>query len=273
MTVHAGAPHQRMATRAIDEGIWLPPDEHRRRELELRRRLLDEAGPEVFAALPESDEASAETAGLIEEWFARHHPGAWTLPDADHPHPLGRAGLAVQEDLCLMQRDAGGAWRFTAGVLCFPTYWRLHDKLGRPQERVHGPVPHYADELATKVTRFFDRLTPGRIVARRNWGFASHPLLFVPDLDALDHPSTAPEDLWVRSERQTLRRLPVSDAILFTIKIQLAPVSALAGRPAVAGRLLAAIEGWSPELRASRGSRYGWLDQLPAWLRTIANGE
>ena len=270
VAVHVGEPHQRMATRAVDEAEWLGIDHHRRGELELRRRLLDEAGDEVFAALPGSDDACVETEDVIADWLVRHHPDAWRLPDGDHPHPLGRAGLAVQEDLCVMQRDDEGLWRFTAGALCFPSYWRLHDKLGRPQEAVHGPVPHYATDLAAKVNRFFDRLPPGRIVSRRNWGFAGHPLLFVPDVSAVEPPPPDPDHLWLRSERQTLRRLERSDAILFTIKIQLAPTAALAAHPDVARRLADAIDGWSPELAESRGWRYGWLDWLPSWLRAVA---
>ena len=39
--------------------------------------------------------------------------------------------------------------------------------------------------------------------------------------------------LWLRTERQTLRRLPDSGASVFTIRVQMAPLSALAARPAL----------------------------------------
>ncbi len=283
LAVHVGPPHQRMGTRVIDHADWLRPDQHRDRELGLKRRLFREAHGEVLGVLPGSEAASAEVAALVGDWVGTHGGGHGSRSgraaldverapdnDLDTGHPLVRAALLVQEDLCLMQRDATG-WRLTAAALCFPTYWRLADKLGRPQQDLHAPVPHYGDDLAAKVDRFFDRLSPDRIVARRNWGFSAHPLLFVPDLEALAPPGGFDvEQLWLRSERQTLRRLAQSGGILFTIRVQLAPGEALLSRPMLAARLLAAMEAWSPQLVAARGGRHGWFDQLTQWLRTIS---
>ncbi len=95
-------------------------------------------------------------------------------------HPLDAAGRLVQEDLCLMVlRD--GAPHLDAASLCFPSYWRLADKLGRPMADVHGPVAHYADELAAKVDTFLQRLRPERPVWRRNWSIHDDPTYFLPD--------------------------------------------------------------------------------------------
>lgn len=279
MAVHVGNPQQRMATRAVDEAGWLQFDGYAVSELALRRRILTEARPEVSAAVAGSEAAADEAAALVAAWLASHHPVPLDLIDPALT-PLERAGLSVQEDLCLMERSAADGWRLSAGVVCFPSYWRLLEKIGHRQEAIHGPVPHYADDLSSTVSRFFDRLRPGRIISRRNWGFAAHPLLFVPKLDAVDalhavdkldassHPR--PQDLWLRSERQTLRALPDTGAILFTIKVQLAPAPALAEHPDVAARLAAAIDAWSPEMLAMRGSRYGGVRSLTTWLRSIA---
>ena len=277
LSVHSGEPHQRMGTRAIDEAGWLVVDDLREEELALRRRLWCEATDEVVTILPGSGAACLEAAGAVDAWLAEHgHPrpagDADGRPTGDHlppAEPLVRAGLAVQDDLCVMERDESG-WRLTAGIVCFPTYWRLADKVGRLQEDVHGPVPHFRHDLAAKVSTFFDRLPPGRIVSRRNWGFSAHPLLFVPDLAALPDPGDYdPDRLWLRSERQTLRRLPSTGAILFTIRVQLAPATALVDRPALAARLLDAMDHWTPELVQSRGGRYGWIDHVSTWLRSI----
>ncbi|MCC6434569.1 MAG: DUF3445 domain-containing protein [Acidimicrobiales bacterium] len=276
LAVHSGLPHQRMGTRAIDEADWFRIDEHRTAELALRRRLLNDAADEVFLALDGSEAACAEAADTVHRWLLTYRPdllGDW---DPAVTHPLQRAGLAMQDDLCIMQPQ-DGAWVLTAALLCFPTYWRLADKAGLAQEAVHGPVPHFAEDLAVKVNRFFDRLGPERIVTRRNWGFSAHPLLFVPDLDAVHtaegDPAPYRSDLvWLRSERQTLRKLPRSGAVLFAIRVQLAPATALLGRPDLAARLLDAMQGWSPELVESRGGRHGWVAEVSAFLRTIVAG-
>ena len=269
IAVHAGEPHQRMGTRAVDETDWLRVDELRSIEIPLRRRLVAEASDEVHLALAGSEEACADTADTVRAWLGSHHASALAEWGDQVHQPLVRAALCIQEDLCVMERDDEG-WRLTAGLLCFPTYWRLADKLGRPQEAIHDPVPHFRQDLAEKVTRFFDRLPPGRIIGRRNWGFSAHPLLFVPDLSVLQQPSEFhPDHLWLRSERQTLRRLPLSGAIVFTIRVQLAPALALTRRPRLAERLLGAIESWSPELVESRGGRHGWVPDVTSWLRTV----
>ena len=125
-------------------------------ELALRSRLLDERRDVVYGALPGTDEAAATTLGLVCSWLGDHDI-EYAAPDPDDP-PLVAAGRLVQEDLCLMMhRD--GEWHLDAGVLCFPTLWDLHDRLGLPTPRVHERVAHY-DEIESRVDRFFDRLPP-----------------------------------------------------------------------------------------------------------------
>jgi dimethylamine monooxygenase subunit A len=259
LAVHAGPPYQRMGTRGVAAADWFVADEHRPAELALRRRLLAEVPAEVLAVTPGSEAACTEAAAMLRSWL-----DAW---DDGVAHPLARAALAVQDDLAVMERR-DGRWLLTAGAILFPSYWCLADKIGRPQLDVHGPVPHYEGDLAERVDRFFDRLSPERIIGRRNWGFVAHPLMFVPGADAVEHPVEFDLDqLWMRSERQTLRRLPVSGAVLFSIRVQQAPARAVAARPEVAARVLDAMEQWTPELIRSRGGRHGWFPQVVAWLR------
>ena len=115
----------------------------------------------------------------------------------------------MQEDLCLLRRRDDG-WYLEAASLCFPSRWRLADKIGRHITEVHGPVDGYVDQLASKVDRLFDRLTD-RPVLRRNWYIHPDPTLFQPAPPPDGDPSSPQPDalatLVVRSERQTLRRL------------------------------------------------------------------
>jgi len=269
--VHTGEPHHRMGTRQVDEHDWLRIDEHRPGELALRRRLVEEIPDAVVAHRPGSETAAAEVAATVHDWLGAHRPDA--LVDWDRPvdDPPLRAALAVQEDLCVMQPVAGG-WRLTAAVVCFPTSWRLGDKIGRAQPEIHRPVPHFDNDLATRVDRFFDRLTPGRIAGRRNWGITPHPLLFVPDSTAIPAPALDVERLWLRSERQTLRRLPDTGAVLFTIRVQLAPLTALADRPRLAAAIADTIDAWPADLAADRLESHDWRGSALPWLRAIARG-
>lgn len=252
----AGPPWVAMGTRGIAEDDWLAPDHDRERDLAQKAELFRRRHDDVFAALPtpEVGAASLEALRLVE---------AATGTTGDPAcHPLDAAGRLVQEDLCLLVlRD--GAPHLDAASLCFPSYWRLADKLGRPLAEVHGPVAHYAEALAAKVDRFLDRLRPERAVVRRNWSIHDDPTYFLPAPTA-PRPITVPDGLWLRSERQTLRRLTTAPAVLFTIRTQQVPLAVLAERADVAHRLAAAIEAWSPELVAYKGGH--GARAAAAWL-------
>ncbi|KAI0314208.1 hypothetical protein OF83DRAFT_1165304 [Amylostereum chailletii] len=55
--------------------------------------------------------------------------------------------------------------------------------------------------------------------------------------------SPSPENIRLRSERQSLRRLPRTGAVVFTIRTYLTPVVKLAREPGMPGRLAAALRG------------------------------
>jgi hypothetical protein len=259
-----GPPFLRMGVQPLDLDRWLIADEQRDAELALRRRLLAERHDEVFAALPGTEEAGAEVLELVADAV-----GA-PPPPASDVHPLERAGTLAQEDLCLMTESDEGLV-LGAAVLCFPSHWSLGDKIGRPTAMVHGPVPRYDPELRTKVDTFLTRLRPDRPVWRRNWTIHDHDELFAPAPPPprpLD-PARLGDELVVRSERQTLRRLPRSGAVLFTIKTQQVPLGALQARPLVAARLAATIRSLPPEHLAGRA--FGRFHaEILTWLDAAA---
>lgn len=138
--------------------------------------------------------------------------------DPEEKDPIARAGLLVEEDLCLMEAAENGMWRFMHGFVCLPTRWRLADKIGDTMEGVHDPVPMLNDRLANPINRFFDRLRPDRLYERFNWSLVSDPAWA---LEPRDRSITVPaeEREWMRVERQTFRKLPGSGAVVFTIGI------------------------------------------------------
>ena len=214
-------PWLRMGTTALGNEPWLVVDERRDEELALKRHLYETDPGSVYAALDGTAGAAAEVLGLVLVAVGGE-------PEPGRP-PLADAGLRVQEDLCVVRRRAD-TWCLDAASLSFPSRWRLAEKLGRPLAAVHGPVPGYPTVLARRVDQLLDRLGP-RPVRRRNW--------FVHPDGALHQPAPPPggdpvvprarcaDDLFVRSERQTLRRLPASGAVLFTIRVQQAPLATL----------------------------------------------
>jgi dimethylamine monooxygenase subunit A len=259
LTLEPGPPWLSMGTRGVATAAWLVVDQDRERDLTLKAELLATRHEEVFAALdsPAVAAASEEVLDLVVE-----ASGATPAPRL---HPLDAAGRLVQEDLCLLVlRD--GAPHLDAASLCFPSFWRLREKLGRPLAEVHGPVAHYGEELAAKVDRFLQRLAPDRPVSRRNWSIHDDPTYFLPESTPV-RAASVPDGLWLRSERQTLRRLVTADAVLFTIRTQQIPLAVLAERPDVAHRMASAIDAWSPELTAYKGGHGATL--AVDWLRSV----
>jgi dimethylamine monooxygenase subunit A len=250
-----GPPWLTMGLARVPETEWLLVDDQRPAELAERGRLLAERHDEVFAALPGTEAAGAEVLGLVTGWLAARGHDASPLAGV---HPLEAAGRLVQEDLVLMvERDDD--CHLDAACLCFPSHWRLADKLGRPTSAVHRPVPGYEEELAARVDRFLARLRPGVVTARRNWSVHPSAALFAP----VPPPHAAGADLWLRSERQTLRRLSSSGAVLFTIRVQQTPFASLFDRPDVAGRLAA-------RLRAQPSAFTGYQGLAPSLTEVLA---
>ena len=144
------------------------------------------------------------------------------------------ASRLVQEDLLLMRRDDEG-WRLVAGSLCFPSTWVLAEKIGRPMDAIHAPVSGYAGKMAGMVARIFDNLKVEQPAERFNWSIYGDALLrhAQSKQDPLRRfpPGQSAGHAHIRVERQTLRRLPLSGDILFTVRVHVDPAAALAVDP------------------------------------------
>lgn len=264
-------PRQRVGTHSTTTDRWLCADEARPMELALRSRLIDERRDVVFRCAPHADDAAATTLELVLAWLDDQgidHPA----PDRAE-HPLVAAGRLVQEDLCLMVRR-DGAWHLDAGLLCFPTLWRLDDRFGLPTPTVHEHIPHYA-EIETRVDRFFDRLVPERVVWRRNFSVKPYPHLFVPTSKTempvgVHHVATDGDPYWIRSERQTLRRLVAHDAIVFAIRVQVVRARALLARPHLAAAMAEHLRSWDEPTRRYKFAGSDQFDAFVGWLDRVA---
>jgi len=264
-----------MGVRALDLDEWLVFDERSEAELATKRSLSAERHDEVFRAEPGTRAAGAEVEALVRRWLERHGPTPAGAASGSRPpgvdHPLEAAALLVPEDLCLMVERDGRAV-LAAGAVHFPSHWRLSEKMGRSLTEIHRPVHHYEADLATKVDTFLRRLTPERPVIRRNVSVHDHDALHRPEPpEQYEHLQVRPEDLWVRSERQTLLRLPTSGAVLFTIKTQQCRLAVLPQRSAIARGLAAKYRALIEELDRT-GAAIPVPRWLPDWLTDAAAG-
>jgi hypothetical protein len=277
----AGPHRMQMGLMALKLQDWIEIDDTLAATLLAKRRLLAERHDDVFAALPGTETAGAEVLNLLADHLPRRFPSQYPrmnttiavaatgeLVGIGTPgvHPLETASRLVPEDLCLMRR-AADSYILAAACVCFPSRWRLADKIGRSLAAIHAPVPGYAGSLGAPVDRFFDKVTADRPVWRLNWTIHDSPDLFQP-VSSTKRPPPADfaGQVFLRVERQTLRRLPASGDVLFTIRTYITPLGEIAKDAEAARRLAAAIENLPEALREYR-SLTQFADALVTWLR------
>jgi len=260
LDLHVGPPDATMGTRALDPAAWFVVDDEWDAQRAAAGQLLQDRRDEVLVGTdhPGVVQAAEELLTEVQRWLGEHGPGApGARPEAE---ALAAARLLVADDLCVLLPEAEGGWLLAAGCVCFPSYWRPRDRIGHPLGVVHARVPGYPG----RVDGFLGRLRPGRGVWRRNWSVHDVPDLHLPGPVTVPRPTPVPEGRWLRSERQTLVRLPITGAVVFGIRTQQVPLVALAGRPERCRDLAAALRGWSDEQRAYKGLAVD--ERLLAWL-------
>jgi hypothetical protein len=267
----------RLGMRPLDLDDWIQIGEDYEAQMAAKARARARHPETVFVGLPIALPACAELLELLSDHLISRWPAEFMrtathvinrrtgerLPLDGTVHPLEVAGRLVQEDLIVMVRDphdAVGPLVFGAGSVCFPNRWDLHSKLGRTMTEVHAPVSRLNEQLGDPIERFFERLQPDKSFWRVGWGVIDTPELFQPP----QRPEPARgvgrdlDDLHVRIERETLRRLPCSQAIVFTIRTYIATARRLlATSPDDARRLADAVAAMPSDVR-----RYKQLDVL-----------
>ncbi|MBV0912917.1 heme-dependent oxidative N-demethylase family protein [Anianabacter salinae] len=210
----------------VRDGEWLIVDDAFAAQMAERERLVAEARDKVIAALPGSEPACAELLEVVLEDLGRRPDFAVaservTRPDGvevaiHREDPLGSLARLVQEDLCLMEAQ-GDEHVLTAAVLCFPSSWTLAQKIGRPLTGIHTPVRVYDEDVARRVQRLFDGIRAGQPLWRVNVLPYDTAALFTPQREEARRPRPSEAAPFIRSERQSLIRLPVSGAVVFAI--------------------------------------------------------
>ncbi len=248
-----------MGIKTLDPADWLEFGADFESQMETRRRLLDQRPDDVLAGLPGSEAAQAELLAALLDHLRRHAADRYRI-EADAvletatgqrlsrhaaPAPLDLAGRLVQEDLCILQKRLD-RYHLTAAVLCFPAHWSLSEKLGKPLLDIHAPVPGFAEQLGAPVERLFERLDPNKPVQRLNWSLVDTDDLYLPPSHRTTPVELGVDDvglhLRLRVERQTLRRLPSSGAVVFGIRTYVTPLGEVIDSAGAADALIRRLD-------------------------------
>ena len=191
--------------------------------------------------------------------------------------PMATAGRMVQDDLAIMYEKPDGQYYLLAGSILLAGFWRLGDKFGMPLSEIHtsGDVPGFKSKLEKGMMNFFRRIQPQAPVLRNNYFLQVDDNLAWSDSigseDAVHEEGQIQLEGWAtaeknkaiehhnfRSERQSLRRLPRSGGVVFTIRTYFEPITKIAQEPGVPGRLASGVRSWGGDVSKYKGrERYG----------------
>ena len=211
----------------LDPKEWLIKDEAYAGQMEERERLITDNRNAVIAlddmALRAAVELLEKTLEFLPDLGGFEQNAEIVFcPDGrsvkiDVSDPMATLGRLIQNDFCIMQKR-GDEHILTGAVLCFPASWSLSEKFMQPLTVIHEPVTESDENITRRVQRLFN----GIKVERPLWRF--NKLYYeAPDLHQPRTFSNPPKILgrnegkYIRSEKQTLTRLPKSNAVIFTI--------------------------------------------------------
>jgi dimethylamine monooxygenase subunit A len=267
----------------IPEAEWFEVFDLQERALQMaeKRKLLANSQNEVFIADSSAMTASTEVLNLMLEHLPSIRPELYSLREntiklephtmfggdewstdlkTNKMHPLDLAARLVQEDLIIMlppdnrKTQTSKGWWLAAGSVAFPSRWSLKKKFRQTMDAIHAPVPFYKEQLQAPTNGFFDLMPVNEIFSRRNWSLHDNPSLRQDGAEKMSEGDritsvNAGEHLWLRVERQTLRKLKKTGAILFTIRIHLRQLKHVVKFQGIAKRIAKALSALPPEMQ------------------------
>lgn len=270
----------------VNDGASASPQSSRLSELfsdsdyRFHMRLRRAGVAEFFAPSPRADEVLAERCTWLERNTSAHTAH---LPEADSAiletyrmltgvgvlasevmttgssEPFERMlnmGRRLEPDVLWLQRCGDSSeFHLVAACVCFPSSWSLAEKIGKPLDVIHRPVPQLNQKLAAPIGQFLRRMEPDIAWCRENWGLSRspelnhHPNRGLPRLDAL----VKLDDVWLRVERQALVALPHSESVLFGIRVEVYPLGEVFNDPAAREGLRRALATMPSDVAEYKG--------------------
>ncbi|KAJ5975619.1 hypothetical protein N7481_009326, partial [Penicillium waksmanii] len=273
-----------LGLRSMKWDEWIELDNHYLKYHADKKKRIEERGEKCFGTAPEAMDGAIELLEELCAYLPERYPSMFektptgitnkatneTFNITQRPlpeDPMATAARLVQDDLALMFERPDGEYYLLAGAILLAGFWRLSDKFGMRLSEIHtsGDVPQFREKLEKGMMNFFRRLKPEEPVLRNNY------FIQVDDSLAWSHSigsedaetvswntaqkNKAIEHHFFRSERQSLRRLPKSGAVVFTIRTYFEPITEIVKEPYVPGRLASAIRSWGNDVSRYKGKQ------------------
>tara|TARA_Y100001968_G_scaffold322856_1_gene359631 strand:+ start:650 stop:1531 length:882 start_codon:yes stop_codon:yes gene_type:complete len=265
----------------IDDYSWLEIDSLFEEEISLKKRLYEEKKDQVLITPVESIDIQKEVLDIVLEHLNEFYSDSYRINKdsvevlksktiyffKDFENPLELASLLVQEDLIIMQPKKD-VFYLKSASLCAPTRWSLKEKFNLSLSEIHKEVPGYKEKIDLRVNNIFQNLPDQKIFERYNWSIFDSPELFQPigSKTLVEIKNIDPEDLYLRVERQTLRRLKDSRSILFTVRVHVDPMSSILSDKNILMDLIKAIQNLEEDMKNYKVIQ-PFEERLIKWLK------
>ncbi|KAL5117631.1 hypothetical protein ACEQ8H_004524 [Pleosporales sp. CAS-2024a] len=252
--------HQTMSLTKMEPDWWLELESTYTRRIRERQHLLKEHGDAVLQALPGSELACKELMEMCLQFLCARYPHYFQLDrsnmvfynhilhtetDIRNTRPLHVLFNNIPEDFALMLRDdKTGFYLFRAGIICSSLGWNVASKIGMRLHQIHAPIPDYKEKMQFSMDRYFAKKATDKPIQRGSWGLEVDQPLYMPPGDAHEkfREQQSPDlDLSrcnLRVDWQTLRRLPLSGAVVFNFKALFTPLEEFRDEQYIPGLVL-----------------------------------
>ncbi|KAM7210510.1 Protein of unknown function (DUF3445) domain containing protein [Rhypophila decipiens] len=264
--------HQHMALMKFDPDYWVELERNYLPTMAARKALLAEHPTRIFFHQPASDLATRELMELVLTFLVNRYPQHFRLSDNSTifhnnllktttnlltTHSLTVLFENVPEDYCLMLRNpADGFYYLRAAMTCSSVGWNIGQHRDKPLKDIHTHVPDYS-KMAMSMDRWFSKVASDTPVMRCSWSLEDWEVMFTtPEIQpnwTRSAFAACPEkltykDIRLRCDAQTLRRLPISGAVVFNFKVVITPLDELREEPYIPRLLYTILEGGKENL-------------------------
>lgn len=223
---------------------WLAPDQEYQEQMGIRKALFQKRPDDILKVLPQEASKVNEAAQEFLEMTASHlttqFPNSFVregdtikalqtgvtvnIDPKSGGHPLEKLGLLIQDDVTVNLKNSEGKVIMAGGFLATPTNWALQDFIGMDVHAIHAGVPEYENRLKKTVEGAVERGVRGKCIGRNNWFLVTNPELALPSYrtstfkEATITEANVGQNVFLRSELESIINLPKSGATIFTIR-------------------------------------------------------
>jgi len=264
----------RLGLDAIDLSEWIQYEDDFASRIRQKKELIKTHANKVLDALPSSVAIQNEFLQLVLGHLKQHHGDSFHVSQdkveskkenivyclKDYQQcPLELISYLIADDFCLLEEE-GEDYVLAAASVCAPTWWSLSEKIGKSLTHIHAPIKNLENTIGRMIRHFLHNLKVDDCYQRSNWFlYANSELCVFPDsVDVYSNMSrinakNIEKKLYLRSERQTFRRLKNTNGIAFGIKVYVEPIGVAKKHPEIARDLVLALDTMSIEQKQALG--------------------